>query len=211
MALIVTENKLVNFAKLYKIKSQKMNISVNKMVTLSYVLRADGKEGEVIEQTTIESPLRFVFGLGQMLPTFESNLSGLKQGDDFEMTLSASDAYGEIDEEAIVDLPKNIFLIDGFFDEERFMPGNQVPMQTNTGQRMNGTILELYEDSLKMDFNHPLAGIGLHFKGNIIEIRDATEDELMPAGCGCGCSSNSAGCDSGSCNSEGCGSDDCGC
>ena len=183
-----------------------MNVSINKMVTLSYVLRAEGKEGEVIEQTTIESPLKFVFGLGQMLPAFESNLSGLKQGDDFEMTLSAFDAYGEIDDEAIVDLPKDIFLIDGFFDEERFMPGNQVPMQTSTGQRMNGTILELNEDSLKMDFNHPLAGVNLHFEGNIIEVRDATEDELMPVGCGCGCdcNSNSDDCSSGNCSSDGC-------
>jgi len=184
-----------------------MNVSINKMVTLSYVLRADGNEGDVIEQTTKETPLKFVFGLGQMLPTFESNLSGLKQGDDFEMTLSASEAYGEVDEEAIVDLPKEIFFIDGTFDEERFQPGSQVPMQTSTGQRMNGTILELNDETLKMDFNHPLAGIDLHFKGNIIEVRDATEDELMPAGCGCGCdcSSGSDSCETGSCGSDGCG------
>jgi FKBP-type peptidyl-prolyl cis-trans isomerase SlyD len=188
-----------------------MNVSINKMVTLSYILRADGNEGDVIEQTSKEAPLKFVFGLGQMLPTFESNLSGLKQGDDFEMTLSASDAYGEIDEEAIVDLPKEIFFIDGIFDEERFQPGSQVPMQTSTGQRMNGTILELNDETLKMDFNHPLAGIDLHFKGNIIEVREATEDELMPAGCGCGCGSGSDGCEPGGCSSDGCGSDGCGC
>jgi FKBP-type peptidyl-prolyl cis-trans isomerase SlyD len=158
-----------------------------------------------VEQTTNESPLKFVFGLGQMLPMFESNLSGLKQGDDFEMTLAANDAYGEIDDDAIVDLPKDVFIIDGVFDEARFLPGMQIPMQTSNGQRLNGTILELNDDSLKMDFNHPLAGIDLHFKGNVIEVREATEDELMPAGCGCGCSSASDGCDSGSCSSDGCG------
>lgn len=182
-----------------------MIVSINKMVTLSYILRVDGFEGEVIEQTTVESPLKFVFGLGQMLPMFESNLSGLKQGDDFEMTISSSDAYGEIDKDAIVDLPKDIFIIDGFFDEKRYKPGNQVPMQTSSGHRMNGTILELNEDSLKMDFNHPLAGVNLHFKGNIIEVRDATEEELMPASCGCGCSSSNEGCDSESCNANDCG------
>jgi FKBP-type peptidyl-prolyl cis-trans isomerase SlyD len=182
-----------------------MNVSINKMVTLSYVLRAGGNEGEVVEQTSNESPLKFVFGLGQMLPMFESNLSGLKQGDDFEMTLLANDAYGEIDEDAIVDLPKDVFVIDGVFDEARFLPGMQIPMQTSAGQRLNGTIIELNEDSLRMDFNHPLAGIDLHFKGNIIEVREATEDELMPAGCGCGCSSGSDGCDPGGCSSDGCG------
>jgi FKBP-type peptidyl-prolyl cis-trans isomerase SlyD len=176
-----------------------MNVSVNKMVTLSYVLRANGCEGEVIEQTTNESPLKFVYGLGQMLPAFESNLSELKQGDDFEMTLNAHEAYGEIDEEAIVNLPKEIFVVDGHFDEELFRPGTHVPMQTSDGQRMNGIIIELNEESLKMNFNHPLAGVNLHFKGNIIEVRDATEDELMPSSCGCGCDCNSE-----SCSSEGC-------
>jgi FKBP-type peptidyl-prolyl cis-trans isomerase SlyD len=199
---------LVNFANSNKFKAYKMNVSINKMVTLSYVLRAEGKDGEVIEQTSVESPLRFVYGIGQMLPMFESNLTGLKQGDDFEMTLSANEAYGEIDEDAIVDLPKDIFLIDGFFDEERFMPGSQVPMQTSSGQRMNGTILELNEESLKMNFNHPLAGINLHFTGNILEVRDATEEELMPVSCGCGCS---CGSESDDCSSGGCGSNGCGC
>lgn len=184
-----------------------MKVSVNKMLTLSYVLRANDSGGDVIEQTTNENPLKFIFGLGQMLPTFESNLSGLKQGDDFEMTLKAHEAYGEVDEEAIVDLPKEIFTIDGNFDEERFYAGAQVPMQTSAGQRMNGTVLEINDDTLKMDFNHPLAGIDLHFEGNIIEVRDATEEELMPSSCGCGCSCGSSndGCNSDGCSSEGCG------
>jgi len=184
-----------------------MDISVNKMVTLSYVLRTEGKEGEIIEQTPENSPLKFVFGLGQMLPAFESNLSGLKQGDDFEMTLTAQDAYGEIDEEAIVELSKDIFVVDGFFDEERFMPGNQVPMQTSSGQRLNGTIVDVDNDSIKMDFNHPLAGTNLHFTGKIIEVREATEEELMPSGCGCGCGCDSDDCstESGCCDSKGCG------
>jgi FKBP-type peptidyl-prolyl cis-trans isomerase SlyD len=122
-----------------------------------------------------------------MLPMFESNLIGLKQGDNFEMNLKANDAYGEIDEEAIVELAKDIFVIDGVFDEERFTVGSQIPMQSSNGQRLNGTIINLGENSLTMDFNHPLAGIDLHFEGNIIEVREATEEELAPAmGCGCG-------------------------
>lgn len=188
-----------------------MNIAENKMVTLSYVLRADSVNGEIIEQTTNDSPLRFVFGLGQMLPAFESNLSGLKQGDDFEMTLSAREAYGELDENAIIDLDKEVFFIDGQFDEERFMPGSQIPMQTNTGQRLNGIVIEVTDTSLKMDFNHPLAGTDLHFTGKIIEVRDATAEELTPMGCGCGCDSD-CGSDH-DCSSESgcCGSGGCGC
>jgi len=184
-----------------------MNISVNKMVTLSYTLRVDDIEGEIIEQTTVETPLKFVYGLGMMLPKFESNLTGLKQGDNFEMKLEAKDAYGEVDEDAIVELPKEIFIVEGAFDDSRFTPGSQVPMQTNTGQRLTGIVLEVGKDTLKMDFNHPMAGIDLHFTGNIIEVREATEEELNPVSCGCGCNSD---CEDGGCSSD-CGSNGCGC
>lgn len=185
-----------------------MTVSINKMVKLSYTLRSNNNEGEIIEQTTPETPLQFVFGIGTMLPMFESNLAGLNQGDNFEMQLKASDAYGEIDENAIVDLSKEIFVVDGVFDEERFAIGAQIPMQTSNGQRMNGTIVSVDEETLTMDFNHPLAGMDLHFTGNIIEVREATEEELAPSmGCGCGsggCGSHDHGCDDGSCGS-GCG------
>ncbi|MGF7139011.1 FKBP-type peptidyl-prolyl cis-trans isomerase [Roseimarinus sediminis] len=184
-----------------------MTISINKMVTLSYTLRQESKSGDVIEQTPETAPLKFVFGLGTMLPMFESNLAGLKQGEDFEMQLKASDAYGEIDENAIVELDKNIFEVEGSFDEERFAVGAQVPMQTSNGQRLNGIVKSVDADTLTMDFNHPLAGMDLYFSGNIIEVREATEEELAPSmGCGCG----SGGCGSGeeSCSTEG---SDCGC
>ncbi|HPR32117.1 MAG TPA: FKBP-type peptidyl-prolyl cis-trans isomerase [Prolixibacteraceae bacterium] len=180
-----------------------MQIAENKMVTLSYTLRADDRNGDIIEQTTHESPLRFVYGMGAMLPSFESNLNGLLQGDPFEMTLKASDAYGEFDESSIVDLPRNIFMIDGVFDEERFKPGAQIPMQTQSGQRLNGVVIEVNDENLKMDFNHPLAGVDLHFEGTILEVRNATDDEIASyLGCGSGCNS---GCSSDSCCSGGCG------
>ena len=189
-----------------------MNISINKMVTLSYILRADDKAGDLIEQTSEESPLKFVFGLGSMLPMFESNLVGSKQGDNFEMTLKAKDAYGEIDEEAIVELSKDIFVIDGVFDNERFQVGNQVPMQSSNGQRLNGTIVSVDDSTLTMDFNHPLAGIDLHFEGNIIEVREATEEELAPMmGCGCGSGGCGSGCETEDSCGSGCGSGSCGC
>jgi FKBP-type peptidyl-prolyl cis-trans isomerase SlyD len=188
-----------------------MTVSINKMVKLSYTLRSNNNEGEVIEQTSPETPLQFVFGTGSMLPMFESNLAGMKQGDNFEMTLTATDAYGEIDENAIVELSKEIFVIDGVFDEERFVEGAQIPMQTSNGQRLNGTIISVDDTNLTMDFNHPLAGMDLHFTGNIIEVREATEQELAPTmGCGCGsggCGSNDHGCSDD--EGHGCGSGCC--
>jgi FKBP-type peptidyl-prolyl cis-trans isomerase SlyD len=185
-----------------------MTVSINKMVKLSYTLRSNNNEGEVIEQTTVESPLQFIFGTGTMLPMFESNLVGLKQGDNFEMLLNAADAYGEIDENAIVELSKEIFVVDGVFDEDRFAQGAQIPMQTSNGQRMNGTIVTVDDSTLTMDFNHPLAGMDLHFTGNIIEVREATEEELAPS-MGCGCGSGGCGSHDHGCDDEGCGSGCC--
>lgn len=174
------------------------------MVSLSYVLRAESAKGEMIEQTSPENLLKFVYGVGSMIPKFEENLMGLKQGDDFEMLISAKDAYGEVDPEAVVDLPKEIFLIDGVFDEDRFKIGEVIPMQSADGQRMNGTIEEIKDKAVKMNFNHPLAGINLYFTGNIVEVRDATEEELTPS-CGGGCSGCGGHDGSGNCSSE------CGC
>lgn len=184
-----------------------MTISINKMVTLSYTLRSESGDGEIIEQTSIDSPLKFVFGIGSMIPMFESNLAGLKQGDDFEMALEAKDAYGEVDENAVVELSKDIFIVDGNFDEERFAVGAQIPMQSSNGQRLNGIVEKVDTENITMNFNHPLAGTGLHFTGNIIEVRDATEEELAPAmGCGCG----EGGCGDGSCSTESAESGNCG-
>ncbi|MDA3815784.1 MAG: peptidylprolyl isomerase [Prolixibacteraceae bacterium] len=180
-----------------------MTISNNKMVTLSYTLRANDKTGDVIEQTTADKPLQFIYGIGQMIPGFETNLEGKKQGDTYDMMLKPEDAYGEVNEDAIVELDKSIFMADGVFEEERFIPGAHIPMQTADGQRLNGIIESVGDEKIKMNFNHPLAGMNLHFEGDVIEVRDATPEELAPAA-GCGC-------DDGNCDDGDCSSNDSGC
>ncbi len=185
-----------------------MTIAKDKMVSVTYELKTD-KNGEIIEQTTKENPLTFLCGAGQMLPKFEENLAGLKVGDTFEFTLETADAYGEASEQAVIDLPKNIFEVNGKFDEEMIKLGNVVPMQDSNGNRMNGIVLEVADETVKMDFNHPLAGDDLHFKGEVIDVRDATPEELQPmsscgdGGCGCGC--GDTGMDSGCGSGCGCG------
>ena len=191
-----------------------MAITKNKMVSLTYDLRVEGVEGELIEQATAERPLTFVYGAGVMLPKFEELLEGLEQGKSFEINLACADAYGEVDENAIVELPKNIFMIDGKFDEDIVTVGNTVPMMSTSGQRMDGLVLDVSDEIVKMDFNHPLAGEDLFFKGEILEVRDATDEEIaatVSGGCGSGCGGG-CGCDDDSCSSDhshgGCG---CGC
>lgn len=192
-----------------------MKIGKNKMVSLTYDLHYDNAEGELIEQVTIEKPLSFVFGAGLMLPKFEASLENLEAGNPFQISLQDVDAYGELDENAIVDLPKHIFFIDGEFDDEIVQIGNTVPMMSTSGQRLNGLVLEITDDTVKMDFNHPLAGEDLFFKGEIVEVREATDDELaalVSGGCGCGSGGCGCGdeeeCADGSCSSGSCG---CGC
>lgn len=198
-----------------------MIITKNKMVSLTYDLRIDGLEGELIEQATSEKPLAFVYGAGIMLPKFESLLEGMEQGKSFEINLNKVDAYGDIDENAIVDLPKSIFIIDGKFDDDIVKIGNTIPMMSANGQRMNGLVLDIAEDTVKMDFNHPLAGEDLFFKGEILEVREATDEEIAATvstgcgcgsgGCGCNDESGDCGCEDGSCSTEKAETGSCGC
>lgn len=188
-----------------------MTISKDKMVSVTYELKLDGKEGEVFEKAGADSPLVFLYGSGMMLPAFETALLNKNAADSFEISIAAVDAYGEVNDEAIVDLPKHIFMVDGKIDEELIAPGNSVPMMSTSGQRMEGLVISVDENTVKMDFNHPLAGENLHFTGEVLEVRDATPEELsvmFSSGCGCG----SGGCGSGESKNSGggCGSG-CGC
>lgn len=194
-----------------------MGIDKNNMVTLTYDLHVDNNKGELIEQASTENPLQFLFGAGMMLPKFEEGLASLNSGEAFEISIKNADAYGAVNKEAIVDLPKNVFLVEGKFDSELIKVGNAVPMMSSNGQRMNGLVMEITEETVKMDFNHPLAGEDLYFKGNIVEVREASEEEIaqiINGNGGCGCGSGDS-CDSGGCDDGGCGTDSseggCGC
>lgn len=155
-----------------------MIISNNKVVTLTYQLRVDNNQGDIVETVQEDKPFVFLYGAGLMLPKFEENLNGLKSGDNFEFTLKCDDAYGQASEDAVVELPKNIFEVDGSIEEGLLEEGNVIPMQNNEGHKFNGVVVEVNEDMVTMDFNHPLAGDDLHFTGKIIDIREATPEEV---------------------------------
>ncbi len=186
-----------------------------KMVTLTYDLRIDDENGEMIEQATMENPLQFLYGAGFMLPKFETKLAGLKQDDPFQIKLEKLDAYGEVNNDAIVELPKSVFLVNGEFDSELISVGNTVPMMSSNGQRLNGLVLEVNDEIVKMDFNHPLAGEDLFFTGKVLEVREASDEEvsqILSGGGSCGCGSGgSCGTDGGSCGTDSHGGCGCGC
>ena len=155
-----------------------MNITKDKFISVTYELRTEA-EGELVEKATEESPLTFINGAGQMIPKFEENLEGLVVGDKFEFKIEIIDAYGPATEEAVIDLQKNIFEVDGNFDSKVVKVGNVVPLQDNTGNITKGIVLEVTDDIVKMDFNHPLSGDDLYFKGEVIDVRIPSKEELQ--------------------------------
>lgn len=186
-----------------------MKIEQNKVVNATYELYVNGDNGkpELMERATAKKPLNFIYGIGMMLPAFEKELYGLSQGDGFDFTLSKEDAYGEYDDTAVVDLEKSIFEVDGKMDEEMISEGRIVPLMDNQGNRLQALVVKITDTHVTVDLNHPLAGETLHFKGNILDIKEASEEELNALlGGGCGCESG-CGCGSG-CSTE---DDDCGC
>ena len=114
-----------------------------------------------------------------MLPDFELNIQGKSSGDLFDFHIPAALAYGEHDAQHIAMIPTTIFHNEkGIFDTEMFKLGALVPMSDNEGNQLRGRIIEVDDQNVKMDFNHPLAGTDLHFSGEIISVRAANEDEI---------------------------------
>lgn len=180
-------------------------ITKNKFVSVSYELRTE-KNGELLEAAGADRPLEFICGQGQTLEYFEMNLLDKNKGDQFDFKIPAANAYGEVNEDMIVDLPKDIFKE---VEAEDLVVGNVLPMMDSMGRRLQGRIEAIGEEEVKVNFNHPLAGNDLFFKGEILGVRDATDEELealhshkcggcsscgSDSGCGSGCDSHEDGC-----------------
>lgn len=151
-----------------------MNIQPNSVVALTYDLYTNQDGEEVfVEKADEKDPLVFLCGVGMMLPKFEENLSGLVEGDAYDFKLDAADAYGEKDEAAVAELP-----IDMFKDMQKPEVNSLLPLQDNNGEEFRARVIEVTDEAVIVDLNHPMAGQNLHFIGKIIGVRIATEDEL---------------------------------
>ena len=195
-----------------------MQISDNKYVTVTYDLNVgEGEERELMERATVQQPLEFIFGTNSMLEAFEDQLRGLSQGDTFSFRLTPEEAYGDYDDTKLLELPKNIFEIDGKIDKEVLFEGNTLPMMDSSGNRLVGSVVSIGDEVVTMDFNHPLAGEIMHFEGTVMGVREASVEEIAAlfsgGGCGCG-SGEDGGCGCGSSDEShaggcGCGSGGC--
>ena len=189
-----------------------MKITQHTVVEFSYELEVDG---QIVDQCPKERPLDYIHGTGSLLPKLEEAIEGMEPGATFDVTLAPADAYGEVDPSRVIDLPKAAFEVNGEVREDLLVPGNTIPMMNSMGGVIPGVVLEVTADSVKMDLNHQMAGKTLHFKGEIVSVREATEKELTEGLHGefvhtCG------GCHGGGCGDSECGGcseseGDCGC
>ncbi len=193
--------------------------TTNKYITVAYELyTTEDGERDLVETAPADHPFQFISGLGTTLEAFESQILPLNKGAKFEFTLTPEEAYGEYNDEHVLELPKNIFEIDGRFDAQRIYAGNVVPLMDSEGHRMNATVVEVKDSLVVVDMNHPLAGEALTFVGEVVESRIATNEEIQGmvsmmaggGGCSCGCDSCGDGCGDG-CGEGDCSDEQCGC
>lgn len=188
-----------------------MERPINKYIAVSYKLytvETDGKH--LVEEATEEHPFQFISGFGVTLDAFERQVADLEKGAEFDFELGKDEAYGDYEEAHVLDLDRSLFCINGHFDHERIYKDAVVPLQNADGNRFLGRVLDIGDDKVKIDLNHPLAGQTLNFKGRVVENREATNEELQAmanrlSGEGCGC----GGCGGGCCGDGDC-DDDCG-
>ena len=158
-----------------------MKIENQKVATLVYemfLVDESGKE-EVAERATLEQPLVYCRGEGMMLPAFEQAMAGKDVDEAFDFVITPDQAYGDYDEEGVRELDKKLFYNgDEEFDSERVYEGAIVPMTTTDGQIINAQVVEITDDKVTIDLNHPLAGETLHFVGKVVDVRDVTPGEL---------------------------------
>ena len=152
-----------------------MKIDKNHVVALQYTLNAVEENGDYtfIEKTEADQPFTFLYGVGMMLPKFEEHLLGLVAGDKKSFTITPEEGYGGKDENAKTELPLEMF-------EESGMPpvGAMLPLQDPDGNHLNAIVLEVTEEAVVVDLNHPMAGKTLHFDLEVESTRPATEEEL---------------------------------
>ncbi|MGM0626129.1 MAG: FKBP-type peptidyl-prolyl cis-trans isomerase [Bacteroidota bacterium] len=152
-----------------------MKISKGKFIKVHYELRLESFDGELVEQTREDEPEAFVFGTDQMLDIFESRLEGKEKGDSFSFEIPAKEAFGEYDPEALVEFTEDEFQELVGEDEGDFELGAYFPMEDDEGNHYDGFITEMDDDRIVIDFNHPLAGETLYFKGRVLDVKDDEE------------------------------------
>jgi len=159
----------------------------NSVVGIEYELTEAGGS-EVLDSNKGGAPLEFIIGKGQLIPGLEKQLVGMSAGESADILVKAEEAYGLRDEEAIQELPREQF--EGIELEK----GMSLYGQGQNGETIQVNVVDFDDNTVKVDFNHPLAGKDLMFNVTVVSERDATEEEAATGQVGGGCSDGSCGC-----------------
>lgn len=179
-----------------------MTISKDCVVSIEYTLT--DKQNEVLDSSEGTGPLEYLHGCGNLIPGLEKELEGKKAGDSFKVVVAPQEAYGEYQQELVVEVDRTQFPEDVEITE-----GMQFEAGSPEGSRVV-TVTAVSGDKVTVDANHPLAGEELHFDVSIVSVREATEDEKsggLHQGCGCG---GGCGDDCDCDDDDGCGCGGCG-
>ena len=193
----------ITFATKTKHNKNYMENKPNKYIAVQYHLYVDGDNGkELVEETSVAQPFHFISGFGIALDAFEDKVLNMEKGEEFDFSIPKEEAYGDYELEHVLDLERDVFTVNGHFDHSHIYPDAVIPLQNEDGNRFYGRVLEVGEERVKVDLNHPLAGETLYFTGKVLENRKATVEEIdaMIArmtndGCGCGCEDCDGGCE----------------
>lgn len=140
------------------------------VVSMEYTLHVDGEE---IDSSVGQDPLQFLVGHGNIISGLEQEIMGMKVGDSKDVVIQPADAYGEFDEEAFLNVPRAEFPTDMPLEE-----GLELSVRDDSGQSRYARVDSIVDDTVTLNFNHPLAGDELHFKVKVVGLREPTEEEL---------------------------------
>ncbi len=145
-------------------------IKKHSVVTLHYTLKDE--QGNVLDSSTEDHPLAYIHGTGSLIPGLELHLEGLAAGDSSFVSVAPEDGYGKREEQNVQEVSKR-----EFGDTEGLEVGSQVWVSL-PDQDIPAIVTAIEADTVTLDLNHPLAGKTLLFDVKIVEIREATEEEL---------------------------------
>jgi FKBP-type peptidyl-prolyl cis-trans isomerase SlyD len=146
------------------------HVAKDMVVSLDYTLKVDG---EVVDSSEKSEPIQFIQGHGHIVSGLENELYGMQVGEQKQVSVSAQDGYGEVDKSAYADVPR-----DEFPPDIPLKTGIGLQLRDQDGNVMEGYIREVGEKSVRLDFNHPLAGKDLDFSVEVVDLRHATAEEL---------------------------------
>jgi len=156
-----------------------MKIEKNKVVKLICELKDAENKDNILDSFTKEEPLCFLTGASNIFEEFENNLYGLSKGDDFDFTLLPVNAFGDYDDEALIEIPYDN-IMENNKNKGDLEIGHFIKVLDDNNEEMYGEVtnIDLDNNIVNIDFNHPFAGLNVNFTGTIIDVRDASENEI---------------------------------